>query len=54
MLEHFWAGALQIGHEAIATALGMAAMSLALVRAHLETVEATMLAAVLLLIALVI
>ncbi len=53
MLQYFWAGAVQIGQEAVPTALGMAAMTAALVRAHLETVEAMMLAAVLLLIVLV-
>jgi hypothetical protein len=53
MLHHLWAGALQIGQEAIPTALGIAAMTVALVRAHLETVEALMFAVVLLLIVLV-
>jgi hypothetical protein len=54
MLEQLWASAIQIGEEAVPTALGMAAMSVALARVHLQTVEAIMLAAVLLLIALVI
>jgi hypothetical protein len=53
MLQYFWAGALQIVHDAVPTALGMAAVTAALVRAHLDTVEALMLAAVLLLIVLV-
>ena len=52
MLQQFWSGTLQIGYEAVPTALAMAAVSVALVLAHLETVEALMLAAVLLLIAL--
>ena len=54
MLQQLWTNTLQIGQEALPTAFGMAAMSYGMARMHLETVEAVLLAAVLLLILVVI
>lgn len=53
MAQQLWSNAVQISADAVPAALGMAAVSYGLVRAHLETVEAVMLAVVLLLIVLV-
>jgi len=50
MLQQSWASAVQMGHDTLSMTLGMAALTYALVRAHLETIEAVMLAAALLLI----
>lgn len=54
MAQQLLSNAMQFSSDAVPAALGMAAASYGLARAHLDTIEAIMLAVVLLLIVLVI
>lgn len=54
MALQLMSNAMQMSTDAVPAAIGMAVASYGLARAHLDTVEAVMLAAVLLLIVLVI